>query len=138
MSRALLTFLIVLGAIAASRPNIVMIIPDDQTYSDFGFMGNSRAHSPNLDRLAEQSAVFVNGYVPTSVCSPSLATLLTGLYPHQSGIHYNHPPPGNSAFNRMATAEEYVRTRSESFERIKAVDTLPRVLAAKGDRKSVV
>jgi arylsulfatase A len=132
MSRALLTFLIVLGAIAASRPNIVMIIPDDQTYSDFGFMGNSRVHSPNLDRLAEQSAVFVNGYVPTSVCSPSLATLLTGLYPHQCGIHYNHPPPGNSAFNRMATAEEYVRTRSESFEQIKAVDTLPRVLAAKG------
>ena len=119
---------------APNKPNIVMIIADDQTYRDFGFMGNSHVQTPNIDRLASQSARFVNGYVPTSVCSPSLATLLTGLYPHQHGIHYNHPPPGNSAFNRMTSRSEYERLRSRGFELIKSVDTLPRLLAKNGYR----
>ncbi|MCR9230542.1 MAG: sulfatase-like hydrolase/transferase [bacterium] len=116
------------------RPNIVMIISDDQTYRDFGFMGNRQIKTPQIDQLAAQSARFVNGYLPTSVCSPSLATLLTGLYPHQSGIHYNHPPPGNSAFNRMTSRKEYEQTRSPAFQLIQSVDTLPRLLAAHGYR----
>jgi len=109
-----------------------MIISDDQTYRDFGFMGNKKVHTPHLDKLAEQSAFFPNGYVPTSVCSPSLATILTGLYPHQHGIHYNHPPPGNSAFNRMKSRSVYERTRSRSFYLTRSIDTLPRWLANKG------
>ena len=104
---------------SAARPNIVMIISDDQTYRDFGFMGNKTVYTPHLDKLAAQSAFFPNGYVPSSVCSPSLTTMLTGLYPHQHGIHYNHPPPGNSAFNRMKSRNEYERTRSKSFYLIK-------------------
>ena len=79
---------------AGERPNMVLIISDDQTYTDFGFMGNADVQTPHLDRLAQQSARYVNGYVPSSVCRPSLATLLTGLYPHQHGVHFNHPPPG--------------------------------------------
>jgi len=109
-------------------PNIVLIISDDQAYRDFGFMGNAQVLTPQLDRLATQSARFIHGYVPSSVCSPSLATLLTGLYPHQHGIHYNHPPPGNAAMNRMTSAEEYKRARSRSFSRIRSVPTLPRML----------
>lgn len=131
---ALLVSLVTIGLVASERPNIVMIVPDDQAYSDFGFMGNALVHTPNLDRLAGQSASFVNGYVPSSVCSPSLATLLTGLYPHQSGIHYNHPPPGNAAFNRMRSLDEYIAKRSESFELIRSVKTLPGLLAANGYR----
>ncbi len=123
-----------LNAFAASRPNVVLIISDDQTWRDFGFMGNDRVLTPNLDRLAARSARYVNGYVPTSVCSPSLATLLTGLYPHQHGIHYNHPPPGNSAFNKMTTREEYERVRSRSFELIRSQPTLPRALGKAGYR----
>ncbi|MGY8768317.1 MAG: sulfatase-like hydrolase/transferase [Pirellulales bacterium] len=112
----------------AASPNIIMIISDDQTYTDFGFMGNPQVQTPHLDRLASQSAVYVNGYVPTSVCSPSLATLLTGMYPHQSGLHYNHPPPGNSAMNRMTSLAEYESVRSQSFKIIQKLDTLPRLL----------
>ncbi|NOY01030.1 MAG: sulfatase-like hydrolase/transferase, partial [Verrucomicrobia bacterium] len=56
---------------AVEKPNIVMIIADDQTYRDFGFMGNALVQTPNIDRLASLSARYVNGYVPTSVCSPS-------------------------------------------------------------------
>jgi len=119
---------------AAPRPNVVLIIPDDQTYRDFGFMGNTLVKTPHLDKLAAQSARYPNGYVPTSVCSPSLATLLTGLYPHQHGIHYNHPPPGNAAFNKMTSATEYERVRGRSFYLIQSVPTLPRVLAKEGYR----
>ena len=73
------------ATVLADRPNIVLIISDDQAYRDFGFMGNTQVHTPHLDRLAKQSAFFPNGYVPSSVCSPSLATLLTGRYPHRTG-----------------------------------------------------
>jgi len=134
MTRALLItlgLLIVTGAVLAS-PNVVLIISDDQTYRDFGFMGNKSVHTPHLDKLASQSAFFPNGYVPSSVCSPSLTTILTGLYPHQHGIHFNHPPPGNSAFNKMKSRAEYEHTRNRSFYLIKSVDTLPRLLAKQG------
>ncbi len=112
----------------AQPPNIVLIIADDQAWTDFGFMGNQRVHTPNLDALARRSAVFVNGYVPSSVCRPSLATLMTGLYPHQHGIHFNHGPPGNAGYNRMATVEDYHRTRRREFELIGSAQTLPSIL----------
>lgn len=124
----LILLLLTQGALSADRPNIVYIISDDQTWSDFGFMGNERVYTPNLDRLASQSATFVNGYLTTSVCRPSLVTLMTGLYPHQHQIHFNHGPPGNSAYHRMTSVEEYVSTREKEFELIQEVDTLPRLL----------
>jgi arylsulfatase A len=127
-----LTFLVFLSGRAAERPNIVYIIADDQTWSDFGFMGNGKVHTPNLDLLASQSARFVNGYLPTSVCRPSLVTLLTGLYPHQHQVHFNHGPPGNSGFNRMKTAAEYLKAREPEFELIQKVPTLPGILAKEG------
>lgn len=111
------------------RPNIVLIISDDQAARDFGFMGNERVHTPNLDALAAQSARFVNGSVPSSVCRPSLVTLLTGLYPHQHGVHFNHGPPGNSGYNRMTSREEYERVRQREFYLIETVATLPRLLS---------
>ena len=118
-----------LSAVAnAEPPNIVVIISDDQFADDFGFMGNPYVQTPHLDQLAAKSARFVNGSVPSSVCSPSLATLLTGLYPHQHGIHYNHPPPGNAAFNKMSSRAEYEKLRSRGFQLIQQVDTLPRLL----------
>ena len=110
-------------------PNIVYIIADDQSWGDFGFMGNQRVHTPNLDKLAGKSARFPNGYLPTSVCRPSLVTLLTGLYPHQHKLYFNHGPPGNSGYNKMASAEEYVKVRSREFEYIKKLPTLPGILS---------
>ena len=124
-------FLVLAGFLEAAErpPNIVYIISDDQTWSDFGFMGNERVVTPNLDQLAEKSARFPNGYLPTSVCRPSLVTLMTGLYPHQHKVHFNHGPPGNSGYNRMTSREEYKSTRVKEFELIKAVPTLPRILS---------
>lgn len=118
-------------AAEAERPNVVMIISDDQAFGDFGFMGNPLVRTPNLDRLASQSARYPNAYVPSSVCRPSLATLLTGLYPHQHGIWFNHPPPGNAALNRMA-AGDYYAARVRAEEAIRRVPSLPRILAGRG------
>lgn len=77
-----------------SPPNIVWIIADDQAYGDFGFMGHDVVQTPHLDRLAAESAVFPNGYVPTSLCRASLATLITGKYAWDHGICFNDPPEG--------------------------------------------
>jgi uncharacterized sulfatase len=121
---------------AADRPNIVLIISDDQTYSDFGFMGNRDVLTPRIDELAAKSARYVNGYVPSSVCRPSLVTLLTGLYPHQHGVHFNHPPPGFAAMTRdpAVTKARFDEMRRRATFLTRAAPSLPRILAKSGYR----
>ena len=119
-------------AAAAERPNVVFIISDDQAYGDYGFMGNRLVHTPSLDALAACSARYVNGYVPSSVCRPSLATLLTGLYPHQHGIHFNHPPPGFRELGRLSSAGAYYAARAEAVDLFRQSPTLPAMLARSG------
>lgn len=112
-------------AAAAAGPNMVMIIGDDQAWGDFGFMGHPVIRTPNLDRLASQSLVFTRGYVPSSLCRPSLATLATGLYPHQHRITSNDPPLG-------LAGPEMLRQRQQQIANIERVPTLPRMLAGEG------
>ena len=69
------------AAEAAPKPNVILIISDDQGFTDYGFMGHKVAKTPNLDRIASQSLLYTRGYV-MPVCSPSLASLLTGKLPH--------------------------------------------------------
>ncbi|MEW4528924.1 sulfatase-like hydrolase/transferase [Maioricimonas sp. JC845] len=127
-----------MGTLSAAEPdhapNIVLIISDDQTWTDFGFMGHPHVRTPALDALAAQSARFTNGYVPSSVCRPSLVTLLTGLYPHQHGVHFNHPPPGFSKLTRSPeiTRATYDQLRDRACEFIRTTPTLPRILAKHG------
>lgn len=73
---------------AETKPNIVLILSDDHTYSHYGFMGNEAVKTPNLDRMAGESLLYTRGYA-TPLCSPSLATLLTGLPPSRHGITGN-------------------------------------------------
>ncbi|MCM3111893.1 arylsulfatase [Lederbergia lenta] len=65
-------------------PNILIILNDDMGYSDIGCYGGE-VDTPNLDTLAEQGVRFTQFY-NTARCSPSRASLLTGLHPHQTGI----------------------------------------------------
>ncbi|MFM1872048.1 MAG: Arylsulfatase precursor, partial [Planctomycetota bacterium] len=65
----------------ARRPNVVVILGDDQAWTDYGFMGHAEIRTPHLDRLAASGLVFEHGYVPSSLCRPSLASIVTGLYP---------------------------------------------------------
>nr|MBI1229623.1 sulfatase-like hydrolase/transferase [Cytophagales bacterium] len=66
------------------RPNILVIMADDMGYSDLGSFG-SEINTPNLDRLAEGGIKFTQFY-NAARCCPTRASLLTGLYPHQTGI----------------------------------------------------
>jgi arylsulfatase A-like enzyme len=68
------------------RPNIVVIISDDQAWSDYGFMGHPTIRTPRLDELARRSLSFPRGYVAAPLCRPSLASIATGLYPFQHGV----------------------------------------------------
>ena len=69
---------------SAKRPNIVLIMTDDQGFGDVGFHGNTEINTPNLDLLASQSAEFTNFYVQP-LCTPTRAALLTGRYPERTG-----------------------------------------------------
>jgi arylsulfatase len=69
---------------AASRPNIVVILADDQGYSDWSCFG-SEIPTPNIDALGAAGLEFTKFYC-TPRCSPSRASLLTGTYPHQAGL----------------------------------------------------
>ena len=84
-------------SLSAAPPNVVMLISDDQAWTDYGFMGHEQIETPHLDRLAHESLTFRRGYVPDSLCRPSLATMVTGLYPHQHGIVGNDPPVAKGA-----------------------------------------
>ena len=75
-----------------ATPNVVLIIADDMGFGDYGFMGHPQIRTPRLDRLASESLTFRRGYVTSSLCSPSLASILTGRYPHQHKITSNDPP----------------------------------------------
>jgi len=113
---------------AGSQPNVVLIIADDQAWTDYGFMGHPIIRTPNLNQLAARSALFTRGYVPTALCRPSLATLVTGLYAHQHKITGNDPslalaPPDSS---------EYARLCEQLISHIDRQPTLPKLLATKG------
>lgn len=100
-----------------SKPNVVLIISDDHGWPDYGFMGHSAVRTPALDRLASQSMVYTRGYVPTPLCRPSLATIATGLYPHQHGITGNDPPDEEGVRRRSPArraAMEAVFARNEN------------------------
>ena len=78
-----------LFAADATRPNIVLIVSDDQAWTDYGFMGHPDIQTPHLDELARRSLLFERGYVAAPLCRPSLASMVTGLYPLQHGITGN-------------------------------------------------
>ena len=65
-----LSLLLVAGIASGAdeRPNIVLILSDDQAWTDYSFMGHEHIETPHLDKLSERSSVFRRGYVPTALC----------------------------------------------------------------------
>jgi len=74
-----------LPASAAPRPNVILIMTDDQGHGDFGFHQNPKIRTPNLDRLARESVRFTRFHV-NPVCSPTRASLMTGRYYYRTGV----------------------------------------------------
>lgn len=123
-----------------ARPNIVLVITDDQSpfnweydggyrsAETFGFCGDKQVHSPEIDRLAKDGLVFTRAYVSSTVCSPSRYATLTGRYagrctgPHFMRLH----PPGS--LTRVENNTELERDRP----------SLPKLLQANGYRTGFV
>lgn len=105
----LVCLVLTVGAVAdADPPNVVLIIGDDQSWGDFGFMGHPAIKTPHLDALAAESLVFRRGYVVSSLCRPSLATIATGLYPHEHGITGNDPSVRRLRESYLKGNEEWI------------------------------
>lgn len=75
-----------------NKPNIVLIITDQQTRSTISAYGNNRTHTPNMDSLAAEGVTFRNSYCASPVCSPGRAAILTGEMPHTAGVNVNDFP----------------------------------------------
>ncbi|WP_242204141.1 sulfatase-like hydrolase/transferase [Aestuariivivens insulae] len=112
-------------------PNIVFILSDDQSWTDYSFMNHEYIETPRLDKFASESLTFTRGYVPTSLCSPSLATIITGLYPKDHGILGN-----DVVYQRGRDRKESRKNRSEAYKPIishfEKLTTLPDMLKEKG------
>ena len=93
------------SATAAQLPNIVLIISDNQSHSLLGTYGNNEIRTPNIARLAAEGIQFNHAYSVNGVCSPTRATLMTGLLPSQTGVHVALPTdvdvPGWSAIEEF-------------------------------------
>jgi uncharacterized sulfatase len=117
----------------AKQPNIVLIVSDDQMWSDYGFMGHPLVQSPNLDKLAAESLCFRRGYVTSSLCSPSLASIITGLYPHEHGITSNDPPIPNGMMPKAFNGSQaFLDGRESMNQMMDKLPTIPRWLSEQG------
>ncbi len=79
-----------LRSLAAERPNFLLIIADDSTWSDYGFAGSKEVRTPNLDALRAEGLYLDHMFTPAPTCSPSRHALYTGLDPIRSGAYPNH------------------------------------------------
>ncbi|MFI4945221.1 MAG: sulfatase, partial [Burkholderiales bacterium] len=92
-------------AIGAPRPiqaqhrNVVFILADDHRYDAMSFLGHPIVETPSIDRIAARGVHLRNAFVTTALCSPSRATILTGLYAHQHKVVDNNTPvPAGTTF----------------------------------------
>ena len=74
-------------ASAAQRPNVVMIMTDNHGAWTLGCYGNKDIRTPQIDKLAQEGTLFDNAFASNPVCSPTRASILTGLIPSQHGVH---------------------------------------------------
>lgn len=84
-----MAFIAAVDVTHAKQPNVVFILTDDQRSDALSCMGNPHLQTPNIDRLAAEGALFKNHFCTTSLCSPSRASILGGLYAHTHGVVNN-------------------------------------------------
>ena len=102
-----------------TRPNIVLILADDMGYGDVGYLGATDVRTPNIDALAGEGIVFTQAYVSASVCGPSRAGLLTGVYQQRFGSSLNEPEKtwyeGTDMDNGLSLEQPMVSELLESY-----------------------
>jgi arylsulfatase A-like enzyme len=75
-----------LAVAAAARPNVVFVMSDDHAAQAISAYGSRINETPQIDRLAREGMLFRNFFVTNSICTPSRASILTGLYSHKNGV----------------------------------------------------
>lgn len=107
MLRPFLPLLLALAAMlpatpgfTADRPNVLFILTDDQRWDAIGLGGSRHLKTPHMDRLGREGVYFANTFCTTSLCSPSRASILSGLYAHQHGVtnNFTEYPEGFQSF----------------------------------------
>jgi arylsulfatase A-like enzyme len=93
-----------------AKPNIIMVMCDQMRFDRLGVMGNTTISTPNIDALSREGLLFKNAYCPSPVCSPSRASVKTGLFPPGNGMVTNWVPfkeevAGTTDINRYFLAE---------------------------------
>jgi len=108
MRAPIFTVFLLLGVVAsaAERPNILLIVSDDQGYPDLGCIGTKPLVTPTLDRLAAEGVRATSFYVTWPACTPSRGSALTGRYPQRHGL-YDMIRNDMVNFGHRYSAEEY-------------------------------
>ncbi len=107
------------------HPNIVFILTDNQSFEGLSVYGNKDVKTPNLDRLASEGILFNNVYAENGVCSPTRATIMTGLLSSQHGVHNPY-------------AEKLLDELPEGWSIIQEFRTLPQTLSNKGYETAMI
>tara|TARA_B110000967_G_scaffold208877_1_gene262613 strand:- start:1259 stop:2749 length:1491 start_codon:yes stop_codon:yes gene_type:complete len=89
---------------AASRPNIVFLMTDDQRWDTLGCYGRTDVLTPHIDQLSEQGVTFDNAYYAVAICMPSRTTMFTGRYFADHRVGFTYP------YNRTLPAEEFAES----------------------------
>src|SRR5213080_3633697 len=94
---------------AEKRPNVLFILTDDQRWDTISLNERSQVKTPNIDRLGKEGVYFRNAFCTTSLCSPSRASILSGLYAHSHGVQNNFTEYPNElpSFPRQLHAAGY-------------------------------
>lgn len=126
-TRSILTNLILLGCLgaipmafagvesqtprknSARRPNVLFILTDDQRWDAIGLGGSKHLKTPHMDRLGREGVYFKNAFCTTSLCSPSRASILSGLYAHAHGVvdNFTEYPAGLKSFPTVLHDQGY-------------------------------
>lgn len=124
-------------AFEMDRPNVVVIMTDQQRWDTLGAYGNGHIRTPNLDRLASEGALFEHAFVPIPLCTPSRASLFTGQYPTRHGLQANTGWPvasdtpdlvetfRNAGYRTMLVGKDHLfgpEGHARSFDRVVAYD----------------
>ena len=105
----ILFFLVTVSVLNAQvKPNIILILTDDQGYGDFGFTGNPFLETPNIDKLKAESVSFNNYFTP-SICAPTRAGIMTGRFHYRTGVTDTYQSRVNM-FPEEVTIAEYLKT----------------------------
>jgi len=129
---SLLFFLFCLPAFSNERPNVVLILSDDQSWTDYSFMGHKVLETPTLDKFANESLTYTRGYVTSPLCRPSLASIFSGLHTPVHGITGNDVRKKNwkGKFSRNHPVEGKIH--EQIYADFEKRDGLARLLGKKG------